>query len=167
MNKGRGPLVIPDFTLYPELFEWSHCHLHYHFKNYMAYRLWSLGEWKEWQGLKRGSKLSSEELIAAHPELHPAVARKQAFCIYDYEPYQGGRVSSDYTGQVYADCEYPYSGISPSWADTYYASVEGQWIDITGLPSGQYILENEVNSNRMFEESSYRNNSAAVEVVIP
>lgn len=51
-------------------------------------------------------------------------------------------------------------GISVGYADEYHYSLDGQWIDITGLPAGQYILENEVNSEWPYEESSYDNNRA-------
>jgi hypothetical protein len=50
------------------------------------------------------------------------------------------------------------TGISVGWADVYDSSVPGQFIDITGLPHGDYILEVEVNPTRVLMESNYDNN---------
>jgi hypothetical protein len=39
--------------------------------------------------------------------------------------------------------------------------LEGQFIDVTGLPPGRYILTHRVNSTRDLRESSYGNNAAS------
>ena len=172
VNKGKGAFIVPDPAVNPGSFlEWAECHGHYHMAGYSAYRLWTPVQYKEWQVLQRqrGSKVSSDELLAANPDLQPVAGHKQGFCVVDYEPYSTkGQVEpiDDYSGQVYAGCEFPYSGLSPGWADTYWPSVPGQWVDITGLPSGKYVMENEVNPGRVIEESNYRNNSVTIEVVI-
>jgi Lysyl oxidase len=51
-------------------------------------------------------------------------------------------------------------GISPGFGDDYVPRLEGQWIDITGLPAGSYILRHRVNVDRVLRESDYENNSA-------
>jgi Lysyl oxidase len=51
-------------------------------------------------------------------------------------------------------------GISPGYGDDYVPRLEGQWIDITGLPAGDYVLRHRVNVQRVLRESDYRNNSA-------
>lgn len=56
------------------------------------------------------------------------------------------------------------TGISVGWADIYDTSVPGQYIDVTGLPSGQYVLEVEVNPERTLVESDYSNNIVTVPV---
>jgi len=53
-------------------------------------------------------------------------------------------------------------GISPGYGDDYVPRLEGQWIDITGLPAGRYVLRHRVNVNRALRESDYGNNSADV-----
>jgi hypothetical protein len=53
-------------------------------------------------------------------------------------------------------------GISPGYGDDYVPRLEGQWIDITGLPAGRYILRHRVNVERVLRESDYGNNSAEV-----
>jgi Lysyl oxidase len=51
-------------------------------------------------------------------------------------------------------------GISPGFGDDYVPRLEGQWIDITGLPAGSYVLRHRVNVDRVLRESDYENNSA-------
>jgi Lysyl oxidase len=51
-------------------------------------------------------------------------------------------------------------GISPGFGDDYVPRLEGQWIDITDLPAGSYVLRHRVNVDRILREGDYRNNSA-------
>ena len=53
-------------------------------------------------------------------------------------------------------------GISVGYGDDYDAHVEGQEFDVTDLPAGRYLLVHRVNSDRMLEESDYRNNLASM-----
>lgn len=59
-----------------------------------------------------------------------------------------------------------FAGISPGWADQYAAHLEGQYIDITGLPSGQYIVLHWANALRRIAESDYANNVSATRFVL-
>jgi len=53
-------------------------------------------------------------------------------------------------------------GISPGYGDDYVPRLEGQSIDITGLPAGRYVLRHRVNVDRALRESDYGDNSAEV-----
>ena len=53
-------------------------------------------------------------------------------------------------------------GISPGYGDDYVPRLEGQYVDITELPAGRYILVHRVNPERELRESSYANNAASV-----
>jgi hypothetical protein len=53
-------------------------------------------------------------------------------------------------------------GISPGYGDDYVPRLEGQSIDITGLPAGRYVLRHRVNVDRALRESDYGDNSADV-----
>jgi hypothetical protein len=53
-------------------------------------------------------------------------------------------------------------GISPGYGDDYVPRLEGQSIDITGLPAGRYVLRHRVNVERALRESDYGDNSAEV-----
>jgi hypothetical protein len=53
-------------------------------------------------------------------------------------------------------------GISPGFGDDYVPLLEGQYIDVTGLAPGRYVLVHRVNSDRDIRESSYADNAASV-----
>jgi hypothetical protein len=53
-------------------------------------------------------------------------------------------------------------GISPGYGDDYVPRLEGQSIDITGLPAGRYVLRHRVNVERALRESDYGDNGAEV-----
>jgi hypothetical protein len=53
-------------------------------------------------------------------------------------------------------------GISPGYGDDYVPRLEGQYVDITELPAGRYVLVHRVNPERELRESSYANNAASV-----
>lgn len=57
---------------------------------------------------------------------------KQGFCFEDSFKYEDGGKSHGY------DCR--YQGITAGWGDWYYKQLVGQWIDITGVPEGDYIV---------------------------
>jgi hypothetical protein len=52
-------------------------------------------------------------------------------------------------------------GISPGFGDDYVPLLEGQYIDVTGLAPGRYVLVHRVNSDRGIRESGYANNAAS------
>jgi hypothetical protein len=52
-------------------------------------------------------------------------------------------------------------GISPGFGDDYVPLLEGQYIDVTGLAPGRYVLVHRVNSDRDIRESDYANNAAS------
>jgi hypothetical protein len=53
-------------------------------------------------------------------------------------------------------------GISVGYGDDYAANLEGQYLPITGLPDGRYVLVHRVNVDRTIRETSYRNDAASV-----
>jgi hypothetical protein len=57
-------------------------------------------------------------------------------------------------------------GHRPGRADTYGASLDGQYVDIQGVPDGIYWLEGEVNPNRNVLELNYDNNIARIPISI-
>ena len=52
-------------------------------------------------------------------------------------------------------------GISVGWGDDY-SHLEGQELDITGLPAGRYVIVHRVNANRDLRESDYRDNASSL-----
>jgi hypothetical protein len=51
-------------------------------------------------------------------------------------------------------------GMSVGWGDDYDPQLEGQYIDVTGLPAGRYDLVHRVNVDGALLESDYTNNVA-------
>jgi hypothetical protein len=51
-------------------------------------------------------------------------------------------------------------GLSVGWGDTYQWSLPFQWVDITGLPGGNYTIRSWVDGGRLFLEGSDSNNCA-------
>jgi hypothetical protein len=87
-------------------------------------------------------------------------SRKQGFCFRDDRAFQGStRPAQPYT------CD--YQGISRGWQDIYDQSVECQWLDITGVPAGNYNLEVTLNPKRWVRESNYGNNTVTIPVRVP
>jgi hypothetical protein len=62
------------------------------------------------------------------------------------------------------DCE--NQGISSGWADEYEASLECQFIDVTGVPPGSYLLRVTVNPARQLVESDLSNNVTEIPVEV-
>ena len=49
-----------------------------------------------------------------------------------------------------------FQGITTGWADWYFKQLSGQWIDITGVPQGDYIVHVEINAAHTFDEGANR-----------
>jgi hypothetical protein len=77
-----------------------------------------------------------------------ARGHKQAFCFIDTLRY-----ANDNKKQ-FADCS--DQGITSGWGDWYYKQLSGQWIDITGVPEGDYVVQVEINAASTFPEGANR-----------
>jgi hypothetical protein len=64
------------------------------------------------------------------------IGRKQGFCFEDSFKFSGNKSAGYHCG---------YQGITSGWGDWYYKQLPGQWIDVTGVPAGDYELEVEIN----------------------
>lgn len=119
------------------LFEFSSCHGHYHFKGYMGYRL-----------LDASGRAVAEGV-------------KQSFALMDVERLEGtpDTVPSRFNGS--------YQGISAGFADVYGAGLACQWLDVTDVPPGDYVLEATVNPDGVVEESTRDNNQVRIPVTVP
>ena len=89
-----------------------------------------------------------------------ATGNKVGFCLLDFYAWDPNAAP----GYVF-DCD--YQGIQRGWADVYFSSLPCQWIDITGLPGGTYILEIEVDPENLIPEANENNNIARVLVSFP
>jgi hypothetical protein len=57
-----------------------------------------------------------------------------------------------------------FMGLSPGWTDTYPSRIAWQWIDISGLPAGTYLLVLRADPAGLFLEVDRQNNCATVEI---
>ena len=116
-NVGDMALELGQPTLaQPDKWEVSLCHGHWHRKNFAQYDLLDKGHNLVRQGHKQGFCVEDTQICGEAP------AAKTFRCVF-----------SDTTGQG-------PMGISVGWADVYYKTIECQFIDVTGLPTGAYIL---------------------------
>ena len=88
-----------------------------------------------------------------------ALALKAGFCLLDTVRWD----TSAPTSARY-DCQ--DQGIQRGWGDVYLRDLSCQWVDITGLPAGIYMLELEVNPIGRLPELTRTNNLARLSVVI-
>ena len=157
-NLGPGDLIVGDPTQHPEWFEWGDCHGHYHFKLYAEYRLWTPAKFAQWDALRNANPTKTgDQILAENPTLTFVTSKKQGFCVIDVVLYTVGVPK-------YAVCD--FQGISAGWADEYYDGLDGQFIDVTNVPHGTYVLEEEVNAHRLYQEVNYNNNRASMQVTL-
>ena len=167
-NLGPGDLIIGKPTDHPEWYDLVTCHGHPHFKQYSDYRLWTSKGSQQWLALRPANPAAcARVLLAASPNLarQLVTGRKQGFCVVDVLPYSRGTCAGVKSRARYLSCD--DMGLSVCQEDLYDWLLDGQWIDVTGLQAGSYILETEVNAEHFFEETDYTNNSAAISVTLP
>jgi hypothetical protein len=137
VNVGTADLVVGNPAT-GACFEYSQCHMHYHFKNFARYTLYQ----------------PDGVTIAA-------AGHKQSFCLDDvrqYPPAPGPMPATPFACTA--------QGIHIGWEDIYTNDLDCQWIDITGVPAGSYVLAAVVDAAGALPESDYTNNEARVPVTI-
>jgi hypothetical protein len=58
-------------------------------------------------------------------------------------------------------------GLHVGWWDVYPTDKPCQWIDVTDVQPGNYILDIQINYAQVIPESDYSNNEIRIPVVIP
>ena len=116
--------------------EWHSCHGHFH----------SMQEFVHYDLLDAGTGAKVAE------------GHKASFCLADSSCAHG--YVSRY--RCYAGTQ----GISTNCQDLYANYLDCQWIDITGVDEGTYILQQTVNPQRLVVESDYRNNQISCRITI-
>jgi hypothetical protein len=133
-NYGSADLVFGDPAQNP-MFVWDPCHNHYHFGQFMLYRL-----------------LNSEGATVLE-------GRKIGFCLEDTVKWDPAAGVQRY------NCA--YQGIQRGWADRYTYNVPCQFLDITGVAPGTYLLDITVDPFNIIPEDNDYNNETQVTVEIP
>jgi hypothetical protein len=88
-----------------------------------------------------------------------ATGHKQAFCLIDLDHY-----SAPATQPGHYNCG--DQGIQMGFADIYGSGLDCQWVDITDVAPGSYLLRIRLNEEHVLNESNYGNNVAEVPVTI-
>lgn len=138
---------LPGATL---VYETNDGHNHWHFHDAAAYSLLGAG----------GSV---------------AAAQKVAFCMTDSEPIPG--VTNPPPSQFGAangncadgrpDAANAHMGITPGWRDKYWFGLWFQWIDISDVQPGAYVLRAEVDPQGLVPEADEQNAPADVAYTVP
>uniref|UniRef100_A0A6J0SSZ4 Lysyl oxidase homolog n=1 Tax=Pogona vitticeps TaxID=103695 RepID=A0A6J0SSZ4_9SAUR len=114
--------------------EWHSCHQHYHSMD----------------------AFSNYDLLNATNHEKVAEGHKASFCLEDTNCDPGVR-------RRYA-CTAHTQGLGPGCYDTYHANIDCQWIDITDVAPGNYILKVTVNPDFLVPESDFTNNIVRCDV---
>lgn len=117
-----------------------------------------LFEFSECHGHFHFSQASVYELLNDEGEL-VAPGRKQGFCLEDTTPSD----RSTRTGRRYT-CE--NQGLQVGYADLYPRELDCQWVDVTDVPPGDYVLRVHFNPDALLEDDDLTNNEAFVGVTI-
>ncbi|HEY2930661.1 MAG TPA: lysyl oxidase family protein [Acidobacteriota bacterium] len=164
-NIGKADLFVGDpKDCLGDLFRFSECHQHLHFQEYADYRLWTLEGYERWVAERdltkpTNSGRNANLLDQARQRGDLIVGRKQGFCVIDVAPFKFDKVEPG--PPSYQSCG-SNQGIKIAWADQYVALLSCQFIQMTNVPEGDYVLEDQVNPEQLFPESDYTNNTAAV-----
>lgn len=97
----------------------------------------------------------------------PVVAEgpKTSFCLLDITRNNPGLPGSPASSK-YNQCNSQTQGISVGWADVYGSTLEGQSINLTGVPNGDYWLEVEFDPLNSILEVNESNNIARIAITI-
>jgi hypothetical protein len=139
-NIGNADLHVGD-PAQNACFTYSLCHQHNHFRGVARYTLYA----------QDGTTVV-------------ALGHKQGFCLDDVYPIPSLNPPPPQPAKLY-DCN--DQGLHVGYEDVYPNNIDCQWIDITGVPPGSYVLSVVVNPDRYLPESNYDNNEARAQVTIP
>jgi hypothetical protein len=129
-------------------------HAHFHVQDFYVSRLWKAGPGAERLGdtpVARGDKNGFCPEDTERVDGAPDDGRRHYSCFTSDEPDQRG---------------FQVVGISAGWQDVYPASLPDQFVEITGVPDGQYVLEIELDPHDVFVEADDSNNRVCVLVLL-
>jgi len=138
---------------------WHAIHQHYHFDGFAQSALWATNA--------AGDRVGSSPV---------ATGNKVSFCIAttSINPDYWGQQAFGPSSYPAPDCLEPESsssgldhfkqGMAVGWTDEYNWFLPGQYVEVTGVPDGDYILETTVDPTARLIESNRTNNCGSVRV---
>ena len=140
-------------------YEFHPTHAHFHYGRLAVARLWP------------------KNRAGARGDVQPlAESAKAGVCFYDSENYWSGRRPSVPREYRQEDCRNPRieeeaptlrSGLSVGWMDIYDYKLDGQYIEISNIHTGSYLLEIVLDPDNLVIESNENDNSVFLPVRIP
>ena len=134
-----------------DTFEFHPAHAHFHYKNFAQSKLWASNV--------AGERLGKDPV---------RVGKKNGFCMIDVEDSWFGRKGDAPRTYYFPRCNVPtegpdgeqsmINGISPGWADIYNWYLADQFIEITGVADGYYVLETIADANNTIVEADEHDN---------
>lgn len=120
-------------------FEWHETHYHFHFDDYAIYTL---------------------QPVTANGA-SKRIGAKTTFCIMD-TTLLSYKLKGASKRAFYDTCDVNVQGMSVGWGDEYHYSLDGQSLDISNLPDGDYNLEIEIDPKNRILESNETDNISTV-----
>lgn len=128
-------------------YTWHEAHRHFHYEDFAAYQLRSLAP-------------------DGRPDYSPAgllrVSEKVSFCFIDSRQVRDDARPTP----LYQSCLPAIQGITPGWTDIYTSDMEGQNLDIAGLPNGRYALITDLDYENTLRETNDDDNYIEVTIEI-
>lgn len=113
--------------------------------------------WSEAHGHHHVPDFNFYDLLDASTGQNVQPGYKQAFCLEDVEPNDPNAGPRKYT-----DCV--TQGISAGWDDVYGKTLPCQFINVTNVPDGDYVLVARTNANQVIQESDPYDNGTALRI---
>lgn len=143
---------------FADTYELHPTHAHFHYANFAVAELWAADQYGRLEG-----------------KTPLRTSRKAGFCLTDSERYPIGRRPTP-RRYLYPDDCYPtkiegqqvaqINGLSRGWMDTYAADLTGQYVEISDIPDGYYVLKINIDPLGTLVESSDENNTSSTFLVI-
>jgi hypothetical protein len=139
--------------------EFHVAHQHFHYNNFVQSNIWTAD--------RKGQRTGTAPVRAG---------RKVSFCMEDekLDNVMWGQAGVGPRFYVAPDClvfvpsaetpdfNYLIQGLTPGWQDIYEWNLPGQYIDVDGLPDGDYVLETIADPDNKLVESDETNNCGTV-----
>ncbi len=137
--------------------EFHEAHQHYHYNNFVVSSIWAADS--------KGRRVGTAPVRSG---------RKVSFCMEDerIDDPKWGKAGVGVRHYIAPDClvfadqdalyNYIVQGLTPGWDDIYEWYLPGQYIDVNGVPSGDYVLETTADPDNKLVEPNEDNNCGTV-----